>query len=64
MAPSIDDLPVGERVERYLEMAEHTHALALHVQNARLRDAYLELSSRWRALADSTQRSFDPPDKH
>jgi len=63
MSPSIDDLPPSERVERYREMADHTHALALKVQNARLRDAYLELSGRWRALAESTQRSFDPTDK-
>lgn len=62
MSLSIDDLPPDERVERYREMADHTHALALKVQNARLRDAYLELSGRWRALAESTRRSFDPPD--
>jgi hypothetical protein len=39
-------------------MAEHTHALAEKVRNPDLRAAYLELAGRWRALAESTQRSF------
>ena len=63
MSPSMDELPAEDRIERYREMAEHTHALALKVQNPKLRDAYFELSGRWRALAESTQRSFDPIDK-
>jgi len=64
MSASIDELPPGERAERYREMADHTHSMALHLQNPKLRDAYLELSARWRSLAESTQRSFDPTDKH
>jgi hypothetical protein len=30
------------------------------VQNPKLREAYMELSGRWRSLAESTQRSFAP----
>jgi hypothetical protein len=45
-------------------MAEHTQSLARKVENAQLKEAYVELSGRWRALADSTRRSFlhDDPD--
>ena len=70
MQPSFDDLRPEERAQRYREMAEHTQSLASKVQNPRLREAYIELSGRWRALAESTQRafgaderSFDPADK-
>ena len=60
--PSLDELPPEERVSRYREMAEHTHALAERVTNPALRAAYIELSGRWRALAESTQRSFEGHD--
>lgn len=70
MQSSFDDLPPEERAARYREMAEHTQTLAQKVANPRLREAYVELSARWRALAESTQRafgvndrSFDPKDK-
>jgi hypothetical protein len=70
MQPSFDDLTPEERALRYREMAEHTQSLAEKVKNPHLREAYIELSGRWRALAESTQRafsiddrSFDPPDK-
>jgi sirohydrochlorin ferrochelatase len=49
-------------VSRYREMAEHTHALAERVQNPDLREAYLELAGRWRALAESTQRNAENGD--
>jgi sirohydrochlorin ferrochelatase len=62
MTPSVDDLPAEERVSRYREMAEHTQALAARVENPTLREAYIELAGRWRALAESTMRSFDPKD--
>ena len=58
MTLSVDELPPEERAGRYREMAEHTHALAERVKNPELRAAYLELAGRWRALAESTQRSF------
>ncbi|HEX6858684.1 MAG TPA: hypothetical protein VF138_00580 [Caulobacteraceae bacterium] len=60
MTPAFDTLPPDERARRYREMAEHTKALAARVNNPTLREAYIELSGRWRALADSTQRSFAP----
>jgi hypothetical protein len=66
MQSALDDLPPDERAQRYREMAEHTQSLADKVKNPRLREAYIELSGRWRALADSTQRterSFAPRDK-
>ncbi len=56
----MDQLPPEERVERYREMAEHTRSIGLKVQNPKLREAYMELSGRWRSLAESTQRSFAP----
>lgn len=62
MPADIDALPPEERIERYREMADHTRSIGLKVQNPKLRDAYLELSGRWRALAESTQRSFAPKD--
>ena len=64
MTASVDDLPPEERATRYREMAEHTESLARKVKNPQLRVAYIELSGRWRALADSTRRSFlhDDPD--
>lgn len=64
MPVTVDDLPPEERASRYREMAEHTQSLARKVQNPQLREAYIELSGRWRALADSTRRSFlhDDPD--
>ena len=58
MTVSVDDLPPEERANRYREMAEHTRLLAEKVKNPELRAAYIELSGRWRALADSTSRSF------
>ena len=60
MAMDMDELPPEERIERYREMAEHTRAIGLRVQNPKLREAYMELAGRWRALAESTQRSFAP----
>jgi hypothetical protein len=62
MSMDMDQLPPEERVERYREMAEHTRSIGLKVQNPKLREAYMELSGRWRALAESTQRSFAPKD--
>ena len=64
MTASVDDLPPEERATRYREMAEHTQSLAEKVHNPQLRAAYIERSGRWRALADSTRRSFlhDDPD--
>lgn len=62
MTLSVDDLPPEERANRYREMAEHTRSLAERVRNPQLREAYIELSGRWRALADSTSRSFLNPD--
>jgi hypothetical protein len=58
MPLSVDELPPEERANRYREMAEHTRSLAEKVKNPELRAAYIELSGRWRALADSTSRSF------
>lgn len=63
MPRDMDELPPEERIERYREMAEHTRTIGLKVQNPKLREAYMELSGRWRALAESTQRSFDPKDR-
>ena len=60
MPMTMDELPPEERIARYREMAEHTRSIGLKVQNPNLREAYMELSGRWRALADSTQRSFAP----
>jgi hypothetical protein len=60
MSMDMDQLPPEERVERYREMAEHTRSIGLKVQNPKLREAYMELSGRWRSLAESTQRSFAP----
>ena len=60
MPMTMDELPPEERIARYREMAEHTRTSGLKVQNPNLREAYMELSGRWRALADSTQRSFAP----
>lgn len=62
MAMNMDELPPEERIERYREMAERTRSIGLKLQNPNLREAYLELSGRWRSLADSTQRSFAPKD--
>lgn len=62
MTVTVEDLPPEERANRYREMAEHTRSLAEKVQNPQLRQAYIELSGRWRALADSTSRSFLNPD--
>jgi hypothetical protein len=62
MPPAIDELAPEERIERYREMAEHTRAIGQKVHNPKLREAYMELSGRWRALAESTQRSFAPKD--
>ena len=58
MTLSVDDLSPEDRANRYREMAEHTRSLAAKVCNPELRAAYIELSGRWRALADSTSRSF------
>ena len=58
MTLSVEDLPPEERANRYREMAEHTRSLAEKVKNPQLREAYIELSGRWRALTDSTSRSF------
>ena len=63
MTMDMDELPPEERIERYREMAEHTRSIGLKVANPKLREAYMELSGRWRALAESTQRSFDPKDR-
>ena len=62
MTVSVEDLTPEERANRYREMAEHTRSLAERVKNPQLREAYIELSGRWRALADSTSRSFLNPD--
>ncbi len=60
MTMNIDETPVEERAGRYREMAKHTQAMAEHVGTSALKQAYLDLSDRWSALADSAERKVAP----
>lgn len=60
MMMNVDETPAAERAGQYREMAKNTEAMAEHVGSSSLREAYLELSDRWRALADSAERKVAP----
>jgi len=57
---NVDETPAAERAGQYRKMARNTEAMAEHVGSSNLKQAYLELSNRWKALAESAERKVAP----
>lgn len=55
MGHSFELLPIEERIQQYREMADATFLKAQKIEDPSLRVQYLDLATRWHALAQELE---------